>query len=514
MRGAYAVTDVRAAEAALMARVPEGSLMQRAATGLARTCALLLRDAVGSVVGARVVILVGSGSNGGDAMWAGAALTARGAAVTALLLSDAPHAEGLAALLRAGGRAVPVPDEAAAREAAGQVRTADLVLDGIVGIGGSGPLRAPAAVLARAALAGGGERVAVDLPSGTDPDTGAVPDAQAAFVADVTVTFGVPKPGLLLMPAAEHAGVIELVDIGLEPELPDEPALRLLDAADVALALPQPGPHDYKYSRGVVGVAAGSRRFPGAALLCTGAARRGGSGMTALLARDPTATAMVVGRFPDVVTTAAVEADPRIGAWVAGPGLGDGSAERDVVLGVLATAGPVLLDADALRLLAEEPGVREALADRTARGGVTVLTPHEGEFARLGFVVGDDRAGAARTAAAALGAVVLLKGATTVIAEPGGRAWVTPLAPAALATAGSGDVLSGLAGSMLAHAAAAAAADGAGLDDVGAASTLAAADAVHALAGRLASAGGAPVTAGDLLEALPAAVAAARAGLA
>src|SRR5690349_11274849 len=234
MRQAWRVADVRAAEKALMAVLPPGTLMQRAAAGLARRCALLLRES-GGVYGGTVLLLVGSGDNGGDALYAGATLAARGAGVRAILLRpDRVHLAGLAALRRAGGVTVTEPP--------GRV---DLVVDGIVGIGGSGGLRPDAAALVQrlAGLRGrDGERppvVAVDVPSGVAVDTGDVPGE--AVHADVTVTFGCLKPAHVVGPAAVRCGQVELIDIGLGPVLHADPAVRLPDAGDIAEWWPQPG---------------------------------------------------------------------------------------------------------------------------------------------------------------------------------------------------------------------------------------------------------------------------------
>ncbi|NEY31712.1 NAD(P)H-hydrate epimerase, partial [Streptomyces sp. PRKS01-65] len=265
MRTAYSVETVRAAERELMARLPGGALMQRAAAGLAAACAELL----GRVYGSRVVLLVGSGDNGGDALYAGARLARRGAGVTAVLLApQRAHPAGLAALRRAGGS---VADAAAAERL---IERADLVVDGIVGIGGKGGLRPEAVPPAAAAERSRAAVVAVDLPSGVDADTGEV--RGAAVRADVTVTFGTHKPGLLVDPAREYAGSVRLVDIGLRPELPAEPVLEALQHADVARLLPVPASESDKYRRGVVGVAAGSARYPGAAVLAVSGALRGG----------------------------------------------------------------------------------------------------------------------------------------------------------------------------------------------------------------------------------------------
>jgi hydroxyethylthiazole kinase-like uncharacterized protein yjeF len=472
VRYAWPVAEVRAAEDALLALVPPGALMQRAAAGLAVHAGRLLDP----VYGARVALLVGAGNNGGDALYAGARLAARGARVTAVLLSpDRAHAEGLAALRRAGGRA-----GAAAGPAVAVVRGADLVLDGIVGIGGSGGLRPAAAELAEAAGAAG-VRVAVDLPSGVDADTGAVPGA--AFSADLTVTFGCLKPGLLVGAGADRAGEVRLVDIGLGPYLPPA-TVRVLERADVAALLPRPGADSDKYTRGVVGVVAGSARYTGAAVLSAGAAVRGGAGMVRYVG---SATDAVRARWPEVVIAAGPPSGAgRVQAWVAGPGLGTDGAAAALLADVLASDVPVLVDADGITLLAGRPDV---LRQRSAP---TVLTPHDREFARVAGPVGPDRIGAARRAAADLGAVVLLKGNRTVVAGPDGTAYVNPTGTAWLATAGSGDVLSGLGGALLAGG-------------VEPAAAVAAAAYLHGVAGRLA-AGDAPTSSGAVLAALPAAL--------
>lgn len=240
--------------------------MQRAAAGLAAACAGLL----GRVYGARVALLIGSGDNGGDALYAGARLARRGAGVTAVLLApDRAHAGGLRALRDAGGRAVPTDDSSTETVLA----QADLVLDGIVGIGGKGGLRPDAERLTRAVR---GTMVAVDLPSGVDADTGEV--RGPAVRADATVTFGTYKPGLLIDPAHERAGALRLIDIGLAPHLPPVPDAEALQHGDIAALLPRPDAESDKYRRGVVGVVAGSARYPGAAVLAVAGALRGGAG--------------------------------------------------------------------------------------------------------------------------------------------------------------------------------------------------------------------------------------------
>lgn len=479
MNAAHTVAQVRAAEAELMSRLPPGALMQRAAAGLAVACARRL----GKVYGARVVLLVGGGDNGADALWAGSRLARRGARVTAVLTGE-PRPDALAELRAAGGRTA---------EVATHLATADLVVDGLVGIGGRGPLRPAAAALAEQCV--GHDVVAVDLPSGVDADTGAV--VGPAVRAALTVTFGTLKPGLLVGAGRRHAGRVELVDIGLAPYLP--PAdVEQLTPRDVAALLPVAEPGSDKYSRGVVGVAAGSTRYTGAGVLTVGAAVRAGVGMVRFVGA-PHAAEQVRTRWPEVIVTeargAGVVDAGRVQAWVVGPGLGTDDEAAATVEAVLAQDVPVLVDADGLTLVAQHP---EWLRRRTAP---TLLTPHNREFTRFRLAggeqmspaaVSDDRLDAARRLAGALGVTVLLKGDATIVAEPGGRARVNPTGSPLLATAGTGDVLSGACGALLA----------AGLDPLDAGSVGAY---LHGRAGAL-SAGGASTSAFAVLQAWPAAV--------
>ncbi|PZH02444.1 NAD(P)H-hydrate dehydratase, partial [Streptomyces sp. NTH33] len=399
----------------------------------------------------------------------------RGAGVVAVLLApDHAHPGGLAALRRAGG-SVARADGAA--EAA--IDRADLVVDGIVGIGGKGGLRPDAAPLAERAARSRAAVVAVDLPSGVEADSGEV--LGAAVRADLTVTFGTHKPGLLVDPAREYAGTVRLVDIGLAPELPAEPELEALQHADVAGLLPLPVFESDKYRRGVVGVAAGSARYPGAAVLAVSGALRGGAGAVRYV--GPAGQA-VIARFPEtLVSDQGPHKAGRVQAWVVGPGAGDDAA---TVAEVLDTDVPVLIDADGLRLAA-----CDAVRARTAP---TLMTPHAGEAAALLGVAREQVEGArlssVRELAARYRATVLLKGSTTLVADPdGGPVRVNPTGTPWLATAGSGDVLSGLAGSLLA----------AGLTARDAGSVAAY---LHGLAGRFA-AHGAPTGAHDVAETIP-----------
>jgi hydroxyethylthiazole kinase-like uncharacterized protein yjeF len=412
MRGAYGVAEVRAAEAELMARLPVGALMQRAASGLATVVADLLD---GRLYGARVLLLVGSGDNGGDALYAGARLARRGVQVEAVLLSDRAHEAGRAELQGCGGSVVDLDS----------AHEPDLVVDGIVGIGGTPGLR-PAAEAAATRFPAA-TVVAVDVPSGVAVDTGEL--AGAHVRADVTVTFGTHKVCHLVDPAAQSAGVVTLVELGLD--LPD-PVVTALQADDVAALLPVPQPFDHKYTRGVVGVRAGSSTYPGAAVLCTSGASSGLVGMVRYVGE---AADEVRARHPGIVV-----GEGKVQAWVVGSGGDDQAA--DAVKRSLADDVPVVVDADGLRHVPRGSGRR------------LVLTPHAGELAEL---LGVDRADVetrqlehARRAAREFDAVVLLKGRHSLTATPDGRVRVTTSGTPWLAVAGSGDVLAGVVGSLLA----------------------------------------------------------------
>lgn len=523
----YTAAEVRTAEEPLLARgVP---LMQHAAFALATRVAAELAERRGSVRGATVVALVGPGSNGGDALHAGAVLARRGVRVVAVCTTDTPHAEGLAVLRRAGGRAVRAVDQdgtdaasdAPALEpvwlgdAVAEAYAADVVLDGLLGIGGRGAARGTAGLLVGlladlldaedAGAASGGPRggatagggplvVAVDLPSGIGVDDGALPDGPV-LPAGLTVTFGSAKPGLLLPPAARVAGRLEVVDLGLP--LPERPAVARLQAADVAALWPVPGPADHKYSRGVLGVVAGTPAYPGAAVLTVSAAVLAGVGMVRYVGPSAVSSAVLAAR-PEVVAGRG-----RVQAWLLGPGVDPAhprQAERltTALDAALAAGLPAVLDAGALALAPQE------LAPWC------VLTPHAGELATLLGRFGEDvdRAAVeaeplrwARRAHEVTGATVLLKGSTTVVVGAGGSVYAQADAPGWLATAGSGDVLAGLLGALLAGRAADV------LDDPPIAAALAAAAAlVHGRAAGVAVPDG-PVAALEVARALPATVA-------
>lgn len=477
MRAAWRAADIRTAEKRLMAELPEGTLMQRAATGLARRCASLLADRAG-IYGSSVLLVVGAGNNGGDALFAGARLAARGAAVKALLLApDRVHRQGLAALRAAGGSIVhSVPSRV------------DMIIDGIVGIGAQGGLRGRAAevVESQHEWSSGDDRpivVSVDVPSGVEVDSGAV--VGPAVRADVTVTFGCLKPALVVGPAAPLAGHVDLVDIGL-PWLDSPPAVWVPDAADVARWWPEPDVSSDKYRRGVAGLVTGSTAYPGAAILSVAGAVAGPAGMVRYVGPVD-----VIRTQPSVIMSRRVAGTGRVQAWLCGCGLGTDDRAQEELRAVLGAPVPAVLDADALTLL----GNGDLAAWLRRRDAPTVVTPHDREFARIaGEQVGPDRVEAARQLARRAGVVVLLKGDRTVVATPDGTAWANPTGSPALATAGTGDVLAGLLVSLLAAG-------------VPADRSAVAAAFAHGLAGHRAAArtGGfhAPVTATDVAATLP-----------
>jgi hydroxyethylthiazole kinase-like uncharacterized protein yjeF len=457
MRSAHTVEQVRAAEAELMTRVPEGALMQRAAAGLAYA----VIDLLGSAYGRRVQLLVGSGDNGGDALYAGALLARRGVQVEARLLSDRAHEAGVAALKAAGGRVVA------------EAGRPELVVDGIVGIGGRGGLR-PEAVAALEAVSGV-PVVAVDTPSGVDVDNGELDGPHVT--AAVTVTFGTHKVAHLVDPAARACGAVHLVDIGLDlpPRDQTRPAVEALQPDDVAALLPRPAPDAQKYTRGVVGVRAGSAQYPGAALLSVSGAAGGLCGMVRYVG-DAAVADRVREAHPEVV------GEGRVQAWVVGSG--GGGRAGDELAAALADGVPVVVDADAL---AHVSGPLPVPA---------VLTPHAGELASM---LGVERATVeakplehARRAATTYDCVVLLKGRHTLVATPDGRVRATTTGTSWLATAGAGDVLGGLIGALLAS----------GLTPYDAASV---GSWLHGAAATLASDGG-PIVASQVAQSIPAAV--------
>lgn len=404
-----------------MEQIGSDALMQRAAEGLAHQ----MSDIPG---GARVLMLIGPGNNGGDALFAATHLLRRSVAVDLCALDPQKvHTSGWQAALAAGAGVIT---EHNVRQYAGEY---EWVVDALFGIGARAPLRDLAAELADAVA--GARILAVDVPSGIDVDGGTVPGP--AVQARRTVTFGTYKPGLLLSPAAECAGtdVAELVDIGLADQL-GPPQFEAIEPDDGAMLAGRLFASNviHKYTRGVVGVAAGSDEFAGAAHLAIAGAQAGPAGMIRFLG-DAELSHRVVDRAPEVVAGRG-----QVQAWVTGSGGGRDAAET--LRSVLDDGVPTVIDADALNALPE------------TFGAPAVLTPHAGELARMLDVARDavesDPLTYGWAAAERWNSTVLLKGKRTCVFTPGEPVRVNLSGTPWLATAGAGDVLAGFIGSLLA----------------------------------------------------------------
>lgn len=484
----YSVDQFRLAERALVEAGAGEALMRRAAYGLRTEILRLLMlsqtDHTRRVSGARVTALVGKGNNGGDALWALSFLASRGVHVTALAVGtdeEHLHPAGLKAMLRAGGRVVDTVHP-----------QTDVVVDAVLGIGFHGSFDLPAELQRTGSTVPKTARVvACDIPSGVQGTTGQVPGA--VLNAELTVTFGAVKTGLVLGAGAHAAGRISMVDIGLSDELDRVTAsqsYRVTALADVAEVFSPPAWDDHKYRRGVLSVAAGSEQYPGAAVLTSAAGLATGLGMVRY-AGPPVPAAAVVAAHPEIV--AGPEVPGRADAWVLGPGLGDDDAARSRYDAVLADAvtshRPLVLDASGLDLI--ETDDLADFAQLAQAGTPVVLTPHAGEMARLinrllpevqtsagESLATADPVSQARTVASQLHCVIVLKGTTTVIAAADTPVYLQPEGGAELATAGSGDTLAGLIGAAVART----------HDDV--TWRVAAAVRLHAEAGREAAAAG------------------------
>lgn len=466
--------QVRDAERPLLDAGQGPALMHRAASGLAAEVLRSLRER-GRIYGARVTALVGPGNNGADALYALIRLRRRGVRVRAVLVTEHCHETALSEYRQAGGRTWNrVPDHQ------------DVIIDAVLGTGASRRAEAmpipgldEALMGARTRDAPGGARrpevIACDIPSGVSADTGEVL-SDYGLTADRTVTFGAVKLGLVVGAGAVLSGQIHCVDIGLAPYLP-EPSARLLETpspgdrpepggasiADEAPAIEirQLSGQDHKYARGVVHVVAGSAQYPGAAQLSVAAAVGTGAGMVTVDSPEQT-SARVTSAHPEVVALPTDQALRRAHAVAMGPGLNGGDAEEEALETVLSWSqsegGILVLDASGIGLLSPERLRPGALPQNV------VLTPHAGELHRLvsrieevhgrRVLSDEDRDSAvasARAVAEYSGAVVLLKGAGTVIADPHGSVIVHRCRAPGLATAGSGDVLTGVIGALAAH---------------------------------------------------------------
>jgi NAD(P)H-hydrate epimerase len=390
-----------------------------------------------------VTVLCGPGNNGGDGFVVARLLTEAGWPVKLALLGSRDAIKGDAAHHAAlwTGAVRPLAPEI--------LEAGDLVVDALFGAGLGRDIDGVVRTVLERVTELSLDVVAVDVPSGISGDTGEI--RGYACRAAETVTFFRPKPGHYLCPGREHCGRLTVADIGIPEAVLDEIAPQTsLNAPDFWQALwPVPKPQDHKYRRGHLLVAGGSR-MTGAARLALRAARRTGAGLATVLA--PKGSELVYQcDAPGVMVCPWDErsrmiTDPRCNVLLAGPGLGTGKGTRLIVEEFLATGRRMVLDADGLSCFEGDAGALFG-----AIRNETILTPHDGEFARLFPHMKGDRLTRARTAAGESGAVIVLKGADSIIADPGGRAVVNANAPAWLATGGTGDVLAGMAAGLLAR---------------------------------------------------------------
>ncbi|CAN5684740.1 bifunctional ADP-dependent NAD(P)H-hydrate dehydratase/NAD(P)H-hydrate epimerase [soil metagenome] len=481
----------RADESAIAAGAPAELLMRRAGDAVARAAI----EVAGGRYGRRAVVVCGKGSNGGDGFVAARRLAREGLAVTCLTVTDASASSGAARrhLERLRGTGVPV----LAFESRHLAR-ADVIVDAIFGTGFEGAARGRAAAAIEAMNDAPAGIVAVDIPSGVDGLTGGA--AGAAVRAAMTVVMAAQKYGTAVSQGSVLAGRVRVADIGIT--VPDT-AVALTEPADVRRAIPARKPESHKRSGGAVALLAGATGMSGAALLAARGAVRMGAGYATLGTTSSVDAAKAIA-LPEVLSQVVSDGDAlgpasltrfddvlrRADALALGPGLGRGDDQRNLVINALDDVDiPIALDADGLNALVKHTKPLER------RTGATVITPHPGELARLlNSDIADiqaDRLGAAQRAAARLRCVVVLKGWRTVVANARGRTVVNPTGGAELATAGTGDVLTGAVAALLA----------AGLDPFDAAW---AAVFVHGEAGAIAarSARGG-VLAWDVAEALP-----------
>jgi hydroxyethylthiazole kinase-like uncharacterized protein yjeF len=403
-----------------------------------------------------ILVVAGRGNNGGDGFVAAAELAARGREVSIILLCERDTLKGDAALAARGWKNPVLPFNPQA------IGTPALIIDALFGAGLNRPVKGDPLTMIEAINASAVPVLAVDLPSGINGSTGAV--MGAAIRAAETVTFFRRKPGHLLLPGRAHCGRVRVADIGIDAAVLNEirPATFENDPELWRGSFPVPRIDGHKYARGHAVVVSGDMASTGAARLTGRGALRSGAGLTTLASpRDALAinaaalTAVMVRAIDSAAEFADLMADRRLNACVIGPGAGLGQRTRDFVLAALLAKCGLVLDADALTSFADAPDhLFEAI--KKNEFPQVVLTPHEGEFPRLFSDMSNkhplrSKLERVRIAAERSGAVVLLKGPDTVVASPDGRAAVAANAPPWLATAGSGDVLAGMIGGLLAQ---------------------------------------------------------------
>jgi ADP-dependent NAD(P)H-hydrate dehydratase / NAD(P)H-hydrate epimerase len=435
---------------AMASGVPGIQLMENAGRAVADVAAARYR------LGTRITVVAGPGNNGGDGFVAARLLGERGYRVRVLTLAGHERLTGDAA---EAARAFSGATEPASSET---LAGADVVVDAIFGAGLVRPIEGVAGALIEAMNASGAAIVAVDLPSGINGSTGAI--MGVAVTAAETVTFFRRKPGHLLLPGRLHCGKVRVADIGIPPRVLDhiQPRTFANNPLLWGREFPIPQVSSHKYSRGHAVVVSGPLSRTGAARLAARAALRAGAGLAtlaspreALPVNAAASLAVMVRAVDGAGELSGLLSDRRFNALAIGPGGGVGAAMRELVAAALDGERAVVLDADALTSFAGDPSALWSCVAARGDAAVTVLTPHQGEFARLFaaevFRNAPSKLHAARAAAQGSHTIVVLKGADTVIAAPDGRAAISDNAPPWLATAGSGDVLTGFVTGLLAQ---------------------------------------------------------------
>jgi ADP-dependent NAD(P)H-hydrate dehydratase / NAD(P)H-hydrate epimerase len=444
----YSVSEIRAIEQASLAALPAGTLIQRAGKAAARAASEAL-SLPGS--NARILVIAGPGNNGGDAIETAHLLADVGMEVTVLLFANTAHqpADAQQALNRARGSAVAFADPATASEVI--VQCWDLVIDGLFGIGLTRPITGEQRTLVEAINALSCPVLALDVPSGLDADTGnIIGEGGIAVRASHTITFIAGKPGLHTSHGRDHAGNVQVDSLGIDDSffLPAHMHLNGIEGfSDFLLQRPHAS---HKGSFGDVVIIGGAQGMTGAPILAARAAAKCGAGrvFAAFIGDTPAYDSVQ----PELMCRRADSMDFSSGTLVAGPGLSMSRDAHDVLARALHSRLPLVLDADALNLIASEPGLQQTLVQRSAP---SILTPHPLEAARLLQMstkeVQADRLAAARELAHRFNAVALLKGSGSIIAKADGELVINTTGNPALATAGTGDVLAGICGALLAQ---------------------------------------------------------------
>jgi hydroxyethylthiazole kinase-like uncharacterized protein yjeF len=443
----------RADRLTIAAGTPGFALMLSAGQAVAEAAMLLVEEGA-------ILVVAGPGNNGGDGFVVAAELAARGREVSVILLCDRDSLQGDAASAAKGWKhpVLPFNPQAIGKPA--------LIIDALFGAGLNRPVTGEPHDVIEAINANGAPVLAVDLPSGINGTSGAV--MGVAVRATETVTFFRRKPAHLLLPGRIHCGRVQVADIGIDPHVLEEIRPQTFENIPQTWreAFPVPRIDGHKYARGHVIVVSGDIAATGAARMSARGSLRAGAGLVTLASpRDALAvnaaalTAVMVRPIDTVVEFAELLADRRFNACVIGPGAGLGERTRNFVLTALSAKRGLVLDADALTSFAEAPD-RLFEAIKASHDPQVVLTPHEGEFPRLFSDISNkhplrSKLERVRAAAERSGAVVLLKGPDTVVASPDGRATIAANAPPWLATAGAGDVLSGIIAGLLAQGVAA-----------------------------------------------------------